>query len=276
MHTKTRTTITVEALAALFPHQVATAADLITLGLDHEELVTRRQSGEWQLLLPGVLLLTRKPATRRQWVQAALRYCGPGALLTGLDALHLHGLRTVPATGQVLVLTPRPVEPTDEVKALRPRTTVEPCLRAGFPTAPLLRAVADATRHLTCPHARRAVLRDAVHQGGIPPADLARLLSKRGEEIKHFLTTLTPRPSRPTAPPKPTPPRPTTHPGTVTATHPSTTASTHAGTTKLTPPGRPSAPQPPPKPSPPQPSSPPSETSEFRIEPAGGEGRLEG
>ncbi|MEU7529867.1 hypothetical protein AB0A74_29355 [Saccharothrix sp. NPDC042600] len=271
MHTKTRTSITVEALATLFPHQVATAADLITLGLDHEELVTRRQSGEWQPLLPGVLLLTRKPATRRQRVQAALRYAGPGALLTGLDALHLHGLRTVPATGQVLLLTPRPMEPTDEVKALRPRTTVEPCLRAGFPTAPLLRAVADTTRHLTCPHARRAVLRDAVHRGGIPPSDLARLLSKRGEEIKHFLTTLTP--TRPTTPTGPTRIRTAAHPR--TATHPGKASSpspaADAPPATPTPPGRTAVPRPSLRVHPS-----PTGTSEFRIESAGADGRAGG
>ncbi|WP_309116619.1 hypothetical protein [Saccharothrix sp.] len=200
MHTKTRTTITVEALAALFPHQVATAADLITLGLDQEELADRRRSREWQPLLPGVLLLTRKPPTRLQRVQAALRYAGPGALLTGLDALHLHGLRTVPTTGQIMVLTTRPVEPTDDVKPLRPRTALEPVLRKGFPTAPLIRAVADTTRFTTCPHALRAVLTDAVHRGGIPPTDLMRLLSKRGEAVRHILTDLS------TAPPTHRPP----------------------------------------------------------------------
>ncbi|NUT91450.1 MAG: hypothetical protein HOY78_05410 [Saccharothrix sp.] len=187
---KTRTTITVDALAALFPHQVTTVADLIALGLDHEELASRCASTEWQRVLPGVLLLSRKPPTRLQRVQAALRYAGPGALLTGLDALHLHGLHTVPATGPIFILAARPVEPAEGIKPLRPRSHIEPVLRRGFPTAPLLRAVSDTTRYQSSPHALRAILTDAVRRGGIPPADLMRLLSKRGEETRHILTDL--------------------------------------------------------------------------------------
>ncbi|MFI9817161.1 hypothetical protein [Saccharothrix variisporea] len=202
MHTKTRTTITVDALATLFPHQVTTAADLISLGLDHEELTDRCERSEWQRVLPGVLLLSRKPPTRLQRVQAALRYGGPGALLTGLDALHLHGLRTVPATGPIYILAGRPVEPAEGIKALRPRSHIEPVLRRGFPTAPLIRAVTDTTRFQTDPHALRAILTDAVRRGGIPPADLLRLLSKRGEETRRILTDLA------TSPPPPALPRP--------------------------------------------------------------------
>ncbi|MEJ2855845.1 MULTISPECIES: hypothetical protein [unclassified Saccharothrix] len=202
MHTKTRTTITVDALATLFPHQVTTAADLICLGLDHEELAGRCDSAEWQRVLPGVLLLSRKPPTRLQRVQAALRYAGPGALLTGLDALHLHGLRTVPATGPIFILANRPVEPVDGIKALRPRRHIEPVLRRGFPTAPLIRAVSDTTRFHTAPHVLRAILTDAVRRGGIPAADLMRALSKRGDQTKQILTDLA-------TPPPPHPRRPT-------------------------------------------------------------------
>ncbi|RKT56902.1 hypothetical protein [Saccharothrix australiensis] len=191
MHTTNRTTISLDALAALFPHHVATASDLLGLGLPQEELSARcRPGGPWQRVLPGILLLTGKPPSRPQLVQAALRYAGPGAQLTGADALQLHGMRAVPAAGPVQVLTTKPVEPTPRVRAARVRRLPPPVLRKGFLTAPLARAAVDAARASPDEEAARAVLTGAVCRGGVRVAELARAQSRDAEPVKQILREL--------------------------------------------------------------------------------------
>ncbi|MBB5955706.1 hypothetical protein FHS29_002287 [Saccharothrix tamanrassetensis] len=192
MHTTNRATISLDALAALFPHRVATASELLSLGLRDDELTTRcRPGGPWQHVLPGVLLLTRKPASRPQRVQAALRYAGPDARLTGLDALQLHGMRAVPATGPVHVLSAGPADPTPGVRVVRTRRLPPPVLRKGFLTAPLTRAAVDAARSLLPDQdAVRAVLTEAVCRGGARVADLCKGLSRGAEPAKQVLRDL--------------------------------------------------------------------------------------
>ncbi|MGM1058066.1 hypothetical protein [Saccharothrix sp. Mg75] len=191
MHTTTRTTIAVDALAALFPHRVATATDLLSLGLGTEELSRRcRPGGEWQRVLPGVLLLSGSPPTRPQLVQAALRHCGPGSVVTGLDALQLHGVRALPATGPVHVLATRPVEPTTRVRTTRTRHPPDPVLRRGFLTAPLARAAADAARTLETRDDIRAVLTGALRRGGVGVDDLRPHLSRASAPAKQVLAEL--------------------------------------------------------------------------------------
>lgn len=187
-------TIDLTALAALFPHRVATASELLGLGLTGEDLAVRtRPGGRWQYLLPGILLLARTPPTRAQWVQAALRYAGPGAVLTGRDALRLHGMQVLPAVGPVQVLVDRPVEPTSRVRLTRTRCPPAPVLRRGFPTAPPARAAADAVRTMERPEAIRAVLSEVVHRGGVRVAELRLLLSRGPEPARRVLAELAAR-----------------------------------------------------------------------------------
>ncbi|MBY8848425.1 hypothetical protein K7G98_07305 [Saccharothrix sp. MB29] len=191
MHTTTRTTIAVDALAALFPHRVATAADLLSLGLGSEELSRRcRPRGGWQHVLPGVLLLSDQPPTRPQLVQAALRHCGTGSIVTGLDALQLHGMRALPAHGPVHVLVTRPVDPSTRVRATRTRHPPDPVLRRGFLTAPLARAAADAARTLETRDDIRAVLTEALRRGGVAVDDLRPHLSRASAPAKRVLAEL--------------------------------------------------------------------------------------
>ncbi len=192
MHTTDRTTISLDALAGLFPHRIATVTELVSLGLPNAEVTSRcRRGGQWRHVLPGVLLLTRKPPNRLQLMQAALRYAGPEAQLTGLDALQLHGMRAVPATGPVEILSPRPVDLTPELRVIRPYTTPPPVLRRGFLTAPLTRAATDAARSLLADqHALRAVLTEVVRRGGVPVTDLAKGLARGAEPARRILADL--------------------------------------------------------------------------------------
>jgi hypothetical protein len=191
MRTTNRTTIDVDALGGLFPGRVATASELLGLGLPTGELGVRcRPRGPWQHLLPGILLLARTPPTRAQLVRAALRYGGPRTLLTGVDALQLHGMRALPATGPVQILVDRPVEPTDKVRVTRVRRLPEPVLRKGFLTAPLGRAAVDAAGALCVRDDIRIVLTEVVRHGGVPVADLRPWLSRGSDQVRQVLAEL--------------------------------------------------------------------------------------
>ncbi|MFJ6672554.1 hypothetical protein ACIQMJ_15715 [Actinosynnema sp. NPDC091369] len=191
MRTTNRTTIDLDALGGLFPQRVATASELLALGLPSAELALRcRPQGPWQHLLPGILLLSRTPPSRAQLVRAALRYGGPQTLLTGVDALQLHGLRALPATGPVQILVNRPLEPAAKVRITRIRHLPDPVLRRGFLTAPLARAAADTARVLRLPDDIRAVLTEVVRHGGVPVSELRRGLARASEQVRHVLAEL--------------------------------------------------------------------------------------
>src|SRR6266540_3275865 len=90
---RNRALVDLDALPTLFPHRVARATELIALGLTGTTIYDRcRPNGPWQRLAPGIVLLTAEPPTRTQRIASALRHAGPGAILTGWDALTRHGM----------------------------------------------------------------------------------------------------------------------------------------------------------------------------------------
>ncbi|WP_083753601.1 hypothetical protein [Actinosynnema sp. ALI-1.44] len=165
-----RDLIDLEALSLLFPHRVALAADLVDLGLTGAT-VNRRclPGGPWQRLLPGVLLLDRTAPTRWQLIQAALRYAGEGAVVTGSDALTLHGLRPMLPHGRVHVLVPsrRFVRSSASVLVERTLSPPRPVLRHGLLTAPLARAAVDAARRITSRAVVSTVFAEVVFHKGV-------------------------------------------------------------------------------------------------------------
>jgi hypothetical protein len=166
--------IDLEALADLFAHRIAAVSDLVHIGLPTALIAGRCEpGGPWQHLMPGILLLGKAPPTRVQSIHAALRYAGPQAVLTGLDALQLHGIRAVPAQGQIHVLAPLPGSVSGCLRVHVERTSrlPKPVLRNGFMTAPLARAAMDAIRRIRSVPEVRLILdevstfvsRDALH-----------------------------------------------------------------------------------------------------------------
>ncbi|HWM07065.1 MAG TPA: hypothetical protein VNP92_32405 [Actinophytocola sp.] len=146
--------MTRSAPALTDPHQsaldnVVRVADLRAAGVSNHALAARcRPSGPWQRILPGVVLLTSSPPTRRQRLRAALLYSGHDAVLTGTDAMRAQGV-AVPTTEEVLVLIPAGRRLASRSYLTVERTTrLPPSLRrAGLPVAPLIRATLDAARH---------------------------------------------------------------------------------------------------------------------------------
>src|SRR5256885_1323411 len=174
MH-RNRALVDLSAVPGLFKHAVARAPELIALGLSSTMVYARTApGGPWQRLLPGILLLSNGHPTREQFIQAALCYAGPKSVLTGHDALQLHGMRSARPGGPVHVLVPhgRQVRGTDRV--IVERTTRMPRLRLlnDFPTAPLERAVLDAARRTGSVDGARAIIAEAVQRGRVLPARL--------------------------------------------------------------------------------------------------------
>ena len=97
------------AIDALFSRQerLARHHQLTALGLPISTTTYQiRPEGPWQRALPGVVLNHRGTPTRRERLIAALLFCGDDAVLTGLSALALKGVRAAQHERDVHVLVP--------------------------------------------------------------------------------------------------------------------------------------------------------------------------
>lgn len=156
---------------------VIAVVELIRLGVPETTIYRRcRPGGPWRLLAPGVVLLATGVPTRRQRLHAALLHGGRDAVLTGLDAARLHGLRrgTVPDDVHVLIPGERQVRSVRHVLVERSTRLPPPVVIDGLPAAPVDRCVLDAVRRLadrseiaavlTEPVQRRMVTREALEE----------------------------------------------------------------------------------------------------------------
>lgn len=128
---------------------VATHAQLRELGVSMAT-ITRRigVGGPWQRLLPGVVLTHRGTPTRRELLLGARAYCGDDAVITGIDALHAAGLRTLPPRPEIYVLIPAGRHRTSygSVHVERSYRMPDPVMANGIPYAPVPRALVDTCR----------------------------------------------------------------------------------------------------------------------------------
>lgn len=170
-----------DAVASVAKNGIITTRELDDLGVPRRTVWDRTDpGGPWRRILPGVIQLSTGHLTSEQRHDAALRYSGPNAVLTGLTAARLHGLQRLPDTDDVHVLIPH------ESRCLSSRfVTVERTRRLpkaertdGFPMAPLVRAVLDAVRRFRKLDEVRALLAEAVQRRLVQP----ELLKKELEE----------------------------------------------------------------------------------------------
>lgn len=146
---------------------LATNAALLAAGVSQSTVAARcRPGGPWQRLLPGVILLSTATPTRSQLLRAAVLFAGPGAVITGVDALRTHGLRLPPARG-VRLLVPHSRRPSARGFLTVERTTrlPVPVVRGGLPFAPVTRAVLDHARTVADRGSLRGLLSAAVGRG---------------------------------------------------------------------------------------------------------------
>jgi hypothetical protein len=192
---RTRTLVDVETLTQLFPHRVASSTELLALGFTAADLTQRCQPGGcWTRLASGIVLLGLAPPTRPQLIESALRQAGPGAVLTGWDALHRHGIPIPASLADVHLLVPGSRQVRRPACLYPERTTrpPDPLLCKGFPIAPLPRAAIDTARRLTSTDTTRALLTEVVHRGRLSPAVLRSELdagNQRGSALPRTVLT---------------------------------------------------------------------------------------
>jgi hypothetical protein len=130
--------------------RVLTHAQLRAFGL-HPSTITRRitTTGPWQRILPGVVLAHRGTPSHRERLLAALAFAGDSAVITGLDALRVHGVRTEATSPVIHVLVPvdRQRRSFGFVRIERTRRMPTVLRKQGLPWAAAERATIDTCRH---------------------------------------------------------------------------------------------------------------------------------
>ncbi|MGV9356458.1 hypothetical protein [Streptomyces misionensis] len=186
-------------------HRVLTTAQLRAHGVTAAELSARtRPGGPWRQLLPHVHLLHPGPPTSEERLRGALLYAArepapgvplqptaghahrppyPGAMLTGLAALTLHGFHAAPpltSLEHVDVLVPRQrrLRSTGYVRIVRGADVPAPRTVTGLPVAPVPRALADAVAGLRDAEPVRRLLTEAVRGGHCEPAAVVQELTR--------------------------------------------------------------------------------------------------
>lgn len=169
------------ALHNRFPGGVAPRQALVELGMSHSTISARCRPGKpWQRPIPGVIVFSDRPLTRKQLRLAALVHAGPDAMVTGVEAARMHGVKRLPADRKVHVLVPHKSGVSSWGFATVERTVhlPEPTAIDGLPVAPLARALFDAARHMDRLDEVRAMITDAVRRGLCEPGDLKREIEK--------------------------------------------------------------------------------------------------
>lgn len=144
---------------------------------------TRPDGGCWTRLLPGIVVLHRGTPTADERAAAALLYAGEGAVLTGAEALRRIGLHPRSPDARVHVLIPADRRRASASFAVCERTRELPrpsADRAGFPVAPVGRALVDAARLVGSLGDTRAVVAEAVQRRLVRDHELAAEI-RRGQ-----------------------------------------------------------------------------------------------
>ncbi|WP_370944646.1 hypothetical protein AB5J62_36765 [Amycolatopsis sp. cg5] len=168
---------------------IVKTAVLVDLGMTRHCIYERcRPSGPWRKLLPGVIQLSKAYPTPEMRMRAALLRAGPEAMVTGLWALRLHGLKHFPDPDDVHVLVPAGCHVSSVGFLLVERTTRLPSALQvkNKPVAPVGRAVLDGARRLCDYDAIMAMLADPIQRGICSPEQLGGELSqgsKRGSAL---------------------------------------------------------------------------------------------
>ncbi len=169
------------ALAAMFPDGVAARAALVALGLSHSWISRKcRQDGPWRRPIPGVILLTNATPTSRQLQKVALTHAGPDAMLTGVQAARMYGVRKLPPERRAHTLIPHRSKVATWGFAIVERTIhlPDPVEIDGLRVAPLARALIDAARRMEDLPSVRAMIHDAVHRNLCTPEELRHELAQ--------------------------------------------------------------------------------------------------
>lgn len=163
-----------------------TAAQLAEIGVHRSTTSRRSAGGMWTRVLPGDHLVGGGTPSRQQRLLAALLYAGDGSVLTGTTALRGYGFRALglaeardddaerPEPVHVLVDHERRRLSTGFVRVERTRRDPGSVRVAGFPSAPVARAVGDAARRIPRERDVLALVAEALQRRRCSWEDLER------------------------------------------------------------------------------------------------------
>lgn len=126
-------------------------SDLRAIGVSRGEIsYLTRAGGGWQRVYPGVWATFSGELTRRQRVRAALLYAQREAVVTGVEALQLRGVRGLRLSPVIHLLIPHGTSRQRQRDLVLERTTRLPKASQvdGIPVAGAARAAIDACRIL--------------------------------------------------------------------------------------------------------------------------------
>lgn len=166
--------------------RVLTAAGAARLGWTEARIRTELQHGRWRRLAPGVYLTRPDVPTRADWAVAGMALAGPGAALTGWDAVRVRGLGTPrPPSPLVVVLAPAGlrnrvvgelrIRPTRRAVTFTRMSLLDDQL-PGVRVVEPARAIADAALEYRNLAAVRDMVTSAVQRGLATAEDLIREL----------------------------------------------------------------------------------------------------
>lgn len=120
----------------------------------HSEWTRRRhvELGIWRPLFPGIYWEGAAPPRVPDFARAALQWAGPGALLAGTTAAHLHGLEEHWSPFPLTVLVPPHRRPRggDGVEVIRAELEARDVTRVhGWPCTAPARTLIDCAAHAT-------------------------------------------------------------------------------------------------------------------------------
>ncbi|GGS41314.1 hypothetical protein [Actinokineospora fastidiosa] len=166
--------VDLDRLPSVFPHGVARAAELAALGFSGAEIERCcGPAGPWQQLDDGVVLMHQSKPAREHRLQAALGVAAPGAVITGREAMWLHGLPVFPLGAIHLLVAGRAAERNDgSVVVERVARLPDTQLRHRFPVAPLVRATVDACLRTRSIGEIKVLLLEATQRGGLAIGDV--------------------------------------------------------------------------------------------------------
>ncbi|MGH8967856.1 MAG: hypothetical protein ACRDXB_21385, partial [Actinomycetes bacterium] len=158
---------------------VVTHAELMALGVARSTICRRmRSGGPWQWILPGVVLCHTGIPTQRERLLAALKYGGPGTVITGTAGMREHGVRER-LDPRVHVLIPHDRHRSSHHFLIVERTRVlpDPVVKNGLALAPLARCCLDGCRRRVAQSRVRAAIAEIVQRRMCTPSELRRALA---------------------------------------------------------------------------------------------------
>lgn len=153
---------------------VATTNGLVAAGCSTGLIHRRVRHGQWQRILPGVVVAHSGPITREQRRRAALLWAGDKSVLSHRSAAVIHGLRVTESLVEISVPHGRRRPSSQFVRTHQSRRPLIPTYRSGLPCTPIARTVVDVACAMTARDDVRALVSDAVQRGLTTTAALYR------------------------------------------------------------------------------------------------------